>query len=171
METFDAIRARRNVRSFESRPVADADLDAILEAARRTPSARNKQRWDFVLCTDRAQLEALSGVWQGAGHVAGAAAAIALIAPIGQTPAEDGSIEYDLGQATMTIMLAAADRGIGTAHASVADQELAQSLLGFPDGLRCAYLLSVGYPADRPLKPINKPDRREFEDVVHRGTW
>jgi nitroreductase len=171
METFDAIRARRNVRSFEPRPVADADLDAILEAARRTPSARNKQRWDFIVCTDRAQLEALSGVWQGAGHVAGAAAAIAMIAPIGGTPAEDGSIEYDLGQATMSIMLAAADLGIGTAHASVADQELAQSLLGFPDDRRCAYLLSVGYPSDRPLAPILRPDRRPFDEVVHRGSW
>jgi nitroreductase len=171
METFDAIRSRRNVRSFEDRPLADDDLEAILEAARRTPSARNKQRWDFVVVTDRAQLEALSGVWKGAGHVAGAAAAIAMIAPIGESAEENGSIEYDLGQATMSIMLAAADRGIGTAHASVADQELAGRLLGFPEDRRCAYLLSVGYPADRPLKPINKPDRRALDDVVHRGTW
>jgi nitroreductase len=171
METFDAIRARRNVRSFDTRPVPDADLDTILEAARRTPSARNTQRWDFVVCTDRAQLEALSGVWKGAGHVAGAAAAIALIAPIGESPAENGSIEYDLGQATMSIMVAAADLGIGTAHASVADQELARNLLGFPDDRRCAYLLSMGYPGDRPLAPIARPDRRPFDDVVHRGSW
>lgn len=171
METFDAIRARRNVRSFDTRPVPDADLDTILEAARRTPSARNMQRWDFVVCTDRAQLEALAGVWKGAGHVAGAAAAIALIAPIGESPAENGSIEYDLGQATMSIMVAAADLGIGTAHASVADQDLARSLLGFPADRRCAYLLSVGYPGDRPLAPIARPDRRPFDDVVHRGSW
>lgn len=171
METLDAIHARRNIRSFDTRPVPDADLDTILEAARRTPSARNMQRWDFVVCTDRAQLEALSGVWKGAGHVAGAAAAIALIAPIGESPAENESIEYDLGQATMSIMVAAADLGIGTAHASVADQDLARRLLGFPEDRRCAYLLSVGYPGDRPLTPIARPDRRPFDDVVHRGSW
>lgn len=171
MDTLDAIHARRNVRSFDSRPVPDADLDTILEAARRTPSARNMQRWDFVVCIDRAQLEALSGVWKGAGHVAGAAAAIALIAPIGESPAENGSIEYDLGQATLSIMVAAADLGIGTAHASVADQDLARSLLGFPEDRRCAYLVSVGYPGDRPLAPMARPDRRPFDDVVHRGGW
>jgi len=35
----------------------------------------------------------------------------------------------------------------------------------------CAYLLALGYPADRPLRPIERPDRRDFDDVVHRGRW
>jgi nitroreductase len=34
-----------------------------------------------------------------------------------------------------------------------------------------SYLLGVGYPADRPLTPIVKPDRRPFTEVVHRGRW
>ena len=34
-----------------------------------------------------------------------------------------------------------------------------------------AYLLGVGYPADRPLKPIRKPNRRPFDEVVHHGHW
>lgn len=50
METWDAIRSRRNVRAYERRPIAAADLDRILEAARRTPSASNRQRWDLVVC-------------------------------------------------------------------------------------------------------------------------
>lgn len=171
METFDAIRSRRNVRTFTDGGIDPTDLDRILEAARRSPSARNRQRWDFVVSTDRSRLQALAGVWQGAWHVAAAPAAIALIAPDAETPEENASIEYDLGQVTMSIMLAAADLGIGTAHASVADQDLAKSLLGFPDGHRCAYLLSIGYPGDRPLKPIQNPDRRPFDEVVHRETW
>ena len=56
METWDAISSRRNVRAFADRPIADEDLDRILEAARRTPSSSNQQRWDFVVCTDREQL-------------------------------------------------------------------------------------------------------------------
>lgn len=171
METFDAIRSRRNVRAFADRAIDASDLDRILEAARRSPSARNRQRWDFVVCTERSRLEALAGVWQGAWHVAAAPAAIALIAPVAESPEENGSIEYDLGQVTMSIMLAAADLGIGTAHASVADQDLARGILGFPESHRCAYLLSIGYPGDRPLKPIQNPDRRPFDDVVHRERW
>ena len=43
------------------------------------PSAKNRQAWDFVIVTDKAQLQELSTVWQGAGHIAGAAAAIAFV--------------------------------------------------------------------------------------------
>ena len=42
---------------------------------------------------------------------------------------------------------------------------------GVPDGYEVAYLLGVGYPADRPLKPIRKPNRRPFDEVVHHGHW
>jgi nitroreductase len=80
-------------------------------------------------------------------------------------------IQYDLGQATMSIMLAADDLGIGSAHAAVTEQDLAQRILGFPDDRFCAVLISLGYPADRPLKPIKRPTRRPFEDVVHRDSW
>ena len=62
VETWDAIRSRRNVRAYADRPIDRSDLDRILEAARRTPSSSNRQRWDFVVCTDRAQLQELSRV-------------------------------------------------------------------------------------------------------------
>ncbi len=39
MQTWDAIMARRNVRSFTDRPIPAADLDRILEAGRRAPSS------------------------------------------------------------------------------------------------------------------------------------
>jgi nitroreductase len=171
METWDAIRSRRNVRSYAERPIPSEDLDRVLEAGRRTPSAGNQQGWDFVVCTDRDQLTELSRVWRGARHVAGSAATVALVAPV---PADDRGRElgqYDLGQATMSMMLAAADLGIGSAHAAVADQDLARQLLGFPGDRFCAWLITFGYPADRPLAPIEQPDRRPFTDVVHRGRW
>ena len=74
METWDAIRARRNVRSYGEEAIAPEDLDRILEAARRTPSAGNQQPWDFVVCTDPELLAQLARVWRSAGHVAGSAA-------------------------------------------------------------------------------------------------
>ena len=58
MQTWDAIRARRDVRAFADTPIDEPDLDRILEAARRTPSSMNQQAWDFVLVTDRAELRA-----------------------------------------------------------------------------------------------------------------
>jgi len=71
----------------------------------------------------------------------------------------------------MSMMIAAADLGIGTAHASVAEQDLARSILGHPADRFCAYLMSLGYPADRPLSIMRHPKRRSFDEVVHRGHW
>ena len=171
METWDAIRARRNVRSYRADPVSAADLERIAEAAWRAPSGSNRQHWTFIIVTDRDQLQALSAVWRGAGHIAGAAAAIAMVMP--QTD-DDHSREvdrYDLGQATYAMMAAAADLGIGTGHAGVGDQEAARKILGVPADHDVVYMLGIGYPADRPLKPIARPNRRPIAEVVRHGHW
>jgi nitroreductase len=171
METWVAIRSRRNVRSYSEQAIAPQELDRILEAARRAPSAGNQQAWDFVVCTDPEQLARLARVGPAAGHVAGAAAAIALVAPSSDDPQLRDLVQFDLGQAAMSVMLAAADLGIGSAHAGVHDQELARRLLGLPEDRFCALLVTLGVPADRPLTPIGRPNRRPFTDVVHRGRW
>lgn len=106
LKTWDAIRARRKVRSSRPDQVPDTDLDRIAEAGWRSPPARNQQHWDFVIVTDRNQLEGLSTLWRGAGRIGSAPAAIAFI--------------------------------------------------GCPR------------PA---LRPVVKPDRRPFGEVVHRGRW
>ena len=171
METWDAIRARRNVRTYLPDPVPAADLDRIAEAGWRTPSAGNRQHWNFIIVTDREELQALSTVWQGAKHIAGAAAAIALVIPQYEEERSRMISQYDLGQATYAMMVAAADLGIGTGHSSVGDQAKAREILGVPDDHDVAFLIGVGYPADRPLKPIAKPDRLPFDQVVRHGRW
>ena len=69
------------------------------------------------------------------------------------------------------MMLAAADLGIGSGHAAIGDQEACRRILRTPTDHICAYMLAFGYPADRPLKPIAKPNRRPIAEVVHRGRW
>jgi nitroreductase len=176
METWEAIRSRRNVRSFEDRPVPEDHLNEILEAGRRAPSSQNWQPWTFVVVTERERLVELAQVWQGAGHVAHSAATVALVASASPPSSAEqerrrGTLYYDLGQATMSIMLAAAGLGIGSCHSAVGDQDLAREVLGFPDDKFCAYMISLGYPADRPLSLIRRPDRRPFDEVVHREHW
>jgi nitroreductase len=171
VDTWDAITARRNVREFDGRPVSREHLDRILEAARRSPSSQNWQPWDFIAVTGRELLTELSGVWRGAGHVAGSAATIALIAPLPESDFHRSRLTYDLGQATMSIMIAAADLGIGSCHSSVGDHDRAREILGFPADKDCFYLISLGYPAARPLTPIKRPNRRPFGAVVHYDRW
>jgi nitroreductase len=150
--------------------VADEALDLILEAGRRAPSAGNWQPWDFVLVTDRAQLVELAKVWQGAKHVAGAAAAIGIVAPEPQDDGQSALLQYDLGQATYAMAVAAADLGVGTAHAAAADQDR-QEGSGFPrgtfPGVRALRRLSGG----QALAVIERLNGLPFDEVVHRGRW
>jgi nitroreductase len=171
VDTWDAILSRRNVRQYTDQPIAKADLDRILEAARRAPSSKNWQPWDFVLVTDRDQLAELSDAGQYATHVPGAAAAVALVMEDFDDPQRREDARFDLGQAMMSMMLAATDLGIGTGHVTVHDQGVAHRVLGLPDDRFCAYLVALGYPADRPLKPVRHPKRRSFDEVVHRDRW
>ena len=171
METWDAIRARRNVRQYTDQPLTRADLERILEAGRRAPSSTNWQPWHFVVVTVREVLGELSGVWRGAGHVATSAATIALVAAETDDELHARWLQYDLGQATAYMMLAAADLGIGSGHAAVSDQDEARRVLRVPADHWCPYLIALGYPADRLLRPIEHPDRRPFDDVVHWEHW
>jgi nitroreductase len=171
METWDAITSRRNVREFADRPIGDEDLDQILEAGRRAPSSRNSQPWDFIVVTDRGQLTELAGVWRGGGHIAHSAATVVIVLPALDGPDHRARAAFDVGQASMQMMIAAADRGIGSGHSAVGDQDRARELLGFPDDRSAYIMIDLGYPADRPLAPLRRPNRRAFEEVVHRGRW
>ena len=171
METWEAITSRRNVREFEERTISEEDLDRILEAGRRAPSSRNWQPWDFIVVTDRAQLGELAGVWRGGGHIAHSAATVAVVLPEFDDAERRQRAAFDVGQTSMQMMVAAADLGIGSGHSAVGDQDTARVILGLPEDRSVYIMVDFGYPADRPLRPIRRPDRRPFDEVVHRGRW
>jgi len=173
VETWEAIRTYRAIRSFADRPLTEEHLDRIIRAGRRAPSSKNTQRWDFVACLDREHLRELSGVGPFAGHIAGACAAIALVTPTADDPDRQAWIMFDLGQAAQNMLLAAWDVGVGGVHAAVYDEQLARKLLGYPEGRRCDLILSFGYPADASEleAPLGRGGRRPLGDVVHRERW
>jgi nitroreductase len=168
-----AISKFRAVRAFADRPLEPDVLDRILDAGRRAPSSKNLQRWHFVACTDRAHLQQLAAVGPFAGHVAGAAAAVALVTPEAQEAWDAESIAFDLGQCAQNMMLAAFELGVGSVHATVYEEGLARELLGYPDGFRCRYLISLGYPAepDALTRPLRKGGRKPLHEIVHRERW
>jgi nitroreductase len=94
----------------------------------------------------RDRLAALSAVGDFAGHLAGAATAIALLTP---DPSAEGphSIMWDLGRAAQNMTLLAWSRGIGSVPATVYDQDLCRQILGYPADWHCEYILSFGFAA------------------------
>lgn len=172
MQIQDAVDGMRVVRDFADRPLDTTDLRALLHAGRRTASSKNQQRWDFVVVRDRERLTTLSGAGRFGGHLAGAAAGIALVVP---SPAVDdaASVLWDLGRAAQSMTLAAWDRGIGSCPTTVYDPEVAADVLGLPDDRWCPFILSFGYPADPSVltAPLRAGGRDTLTEVVHGETW
>ena len=168
-----AIARVRVIRRFAEGPIEPAHLDRILRAGRRAGSSKNLQRWAFIVCRDRAHLEALVAVGPFAGHLAGAALAIALVTPDPHAPGAPLSIAFDLGRAAQNMVLAAWELGIGSAPATVYEHDLARRLLGYPADQHCEYLLSFGYPADAAdLTRLPRPGgRRDLDEMVHEERW
>jgi nitroreductase len=173
VETWDAIRTMRAVRAFADRPLDSEHLERILRAGRRAPSSKNSQRWEFVACRDREHLRQLSKVGDFAGHVAGAAAAVAIVVPRADTAESQAWIAFDNGQAAQNMLLAAWDLGIGGVHAAVYDEDMARELLGYPAEYRCDQMLSFGYPADPSIisAPPARGGRRPLSDLAHDERW
>lgn len=73
------LKSLRTVRFFEREPVSREALDDILEVARWSGSARNRQPWEFVVVRDRGTLETLAALEGYAQHLADAAVGIVLV--------------------------------------------------------------------------------------------
>ncbi len=173
MDVHEAIATKRAVRAFADRPIAAGDLRRILDAGRLAGSSKNLQRWAFVVVRDRSRLRELAGVGMSAGHIAGAALAIALVTPDPGRPDQPLSVTWDSGGAAAQMMLAAWAMGIGSCPATVYDQPLARSILGLPEDLHCEFILSFGYPADPGVltAPRRPGKRRPLDEVVHEERW
>jgi len=172
-DAWTAIRTKRMVRNFQQRPLEPDHLTRIVDAGRHSASSKNQQRWDFVVVQDRARLEALSKCGPFAGHLAGAAAAIALVTPDVRRPGGSLSVVWDLGMAAENMMLAAWELGVGSCPATVYDHDIAREVLGYPDDRLCGWILSFGYPADPQdlTRPPRAGGRKSLDEVVHTETW
>lgn len=173
MDVEEAVRAKRAVRRFSTRPLAEGDLTAILEAGRRAHSAKNLQRWAFIVVRDRERLAQLATLGPWCGHVAGAAAAVALVAPDPRAGGAPPSVLWDLGGAAAQMMLVAWGRGVGSCPATVYEPARARELLGYPEGMSCEFMISLGYPADPAAltRPARPGGRRPLSKLVRAERW
>ena len=55
MDFFDVVTTQRAMRRLETRPIPDAVLRQIMEAAICAPSGGNRQGWSFVVVRDAAK--------------------------------------------------------------------------------------------------------------------
>jgi nitroreductase len=173
MDVAKAVHGLRVVRRFRAEALSDDDLHAILAAGRRTGSSKNLQRWHFIVVRDRDRLGQLATVGEFAGHLASGAAAIALVTPDPAQADSPHSVMWDLGRAAQNMVLVAWERGIGSVPATVYDQDLCRTILGYPADNHCEFILNFGYPAnDAALtRPLRSGGRKPLAEMVFYERW
>lgn len=143
------------VRRFDpAREVPVATVGELLEAARWTGSARNRQPWRFVEVRDRAAIARLSALGAYAQFVAEAPVVVVIAS------ADNGfaDTDFDTGRITQSLVLAAAAAGLGSCPATLfpeANVEAARALLCLPESWCPRHVLALGYPA--PSAPPQGP--------------
>jgi nitroreductase len=170
LSVSDVIRLKRAVRKFTPDPLPEEAITTILNAGRRAQSSKNSQPWHFIAITEKAILKQLSECGEWAGHIAGAALAVAILTP---EPTAQFQTMFDAGQAAAYMQLAAWEQGIGSCPASIYEPEKARQILGFPGEWHLRIVLSFGYPLqeDKLTAPPKKGGRRILDDIVHREKW
>jgi nitroreductase len=166
------VQSRASIRQYDERAVSDTDIIAIVEAARRAPSAENAQPWRFVAVKSAASREALarvcfSGIFSPTRFAARAPLLVALCAEraglieAGKSIKDRAMYQLDCGIAGEHLVLQAAELGLGTCWIGWFNRRAARKALGVPWHVRVVSLIAVGYPRagdvrkQRPRKPLS----------------
>lgn len=159
MELTETIRTRQSIRDYEDRPVPEEKLQRVLEAARLSPSASNRQERKFIVVRDSQRRRALAHAAGGQAHIANAPVVIAAVATMPEYVMRCGVPAYavDVAIAVDHITLAAVDEGLGTCWVGAFSQEEARDILNVPDKYRIVTLLPLGFPCDTEKARLRKP--------------
>ena len=161
--TYQRILGLRAIRKFQDRPLDPEDLDRVLEAARWTGSAKNRQNWSVVAVQDPDQKERLAGCCNTGGPLGKAPAGLALVQ-------EPETYEFDIGRMAQNIMLSADALGMATCPVTMHREHDAAAVLGVPEGWRCRYVIAIGYPAPS-AEPARFGGRKSIGEIVHRDSY
>ena len=165
------LRGQRQTRSYVPTPVAPEALDALIEVARWTGSATNRQPWKFVVVDDREVLSALSRAKGGTEWIANAGAAFVILTE-GETAEAS---RFDAGRVAERLLLGS--NAVGLAGAIVSwspgfGEETVRELLGVPAGLWIYAAVIIGEPDTSQPKPTAKPNpRKPVEEIVVRNRF
>lgn len=178
------IAERWSPRAYADRPVAHAQVIAMLEAARWAPSAFNAQPWRFVVfekTEDPDAFERAFGTlipfnqsWNGNAQV--------LIAVLADTLTSKGTANpgasYDAGAAAMALLLQAHAQGLAAHAMSGLDAGAFRTIFAIPERYDVLSMISVAHHGDAQSLPAALAEREQaprarlpLDQIAHFGAW
>jgi nitroreductase len=150
VEVIEAIKSRRSIRSYKSKPITDELLQKVLGAARLAPSANNAQPWKMIVVRNE---EKKLKVAQAANNKNWLAEAPVIIVACGIPDDADAymggymnSFPVDVAIALDHLTLMAASEGLATCWIGHFNEDKLKDLLEIPEDIHIVALLPIGYP-------------------------
>ena len=152
--TYEKIRKRRTIRKYLQKAVPEEALLKCVDAARLSPSGRNRQPLRYVIVNDSKLLKQVFSTLSWATDLPDyypteeetpRAYIVILLDKNTPTPIHDASI------AAMSISMVAYDEGLGSCILGSVDREKLKDILKVPEGLAVALVVALGYPAENPV--------------------
>lgn len=194
MDLFEAIRTTRAMRRLDpDRPVSDADVRTILEAALKGPTGGNQQPIRWLVIRDQETKDRLQEIYQRCwnrgrepyaaepGRIAPAVLSSAdhlaehlhrspvLILACADTGPKGRRHDASVYPSVQNLMLAARALGLGTTltTAHLFEEDAVKDLLGIPPHVTTYALIPVGHP----LGKWGEPKRRPLGEVSYHDRW
>ena len=179
--TIECLLNHKSIRKYADRPVEPETLSLLLRAGIRAPSAGNLQNYSLMVVDDEGVMARLAKD-AGAPFLSRAPMCIISLvdysrfkrlcelndAPFGfDTPDAVFIGVWDAIVALHNISVAAESLGLGTCYIGFILETDNREILGLPDHVFAAGMMSVGYPDEEPGLRTRLP----VEAVVHRNRY
>jgi nitroreductase len=164
MDVFTAISQRSSVRAYKGTDVEEDKLRKILEAARLSPSASNRQEWKFIVVKNKETRKKLAKACFGQSFIAEAPVVIVGCATESNSIMACGQPTYtvDVSIACSFMILQAYELGLGTCWIGAFKEDEVKRILKIPEFFRVVALTPLGYPNH----PPSQKSRKGFEQIV-----
>lgn len=169
MEFKEVIRQRYSCKKYSDRQVEKEKIDAILEAGRLAPTAKNLQEQHIYVIQSKELLEKIDTVTP-CRYGAPTVIAVAFdknnvfTYPGGK---RDSGVE-DASIVATHMILAAEDEGVNSCWLNFFDPDQAAQVLGLPENEEVLMLMDLGYAAEGTGPLPNHGTRKPLDETV---TW
>lgn len=164
MDVLKTLQERRSIRAYKDTPVEEEKLLKVLEAARISPSAGNRQEWKFIVVRDKETIKKLSVAARNQHFVAEAPVVLVACGTEPEKVMACGQSAYtvDLSVAMSYMILEAAEQGLGTCWLGAFFEDQVKTVLDIPENIRVVAMTPMGYAAEK----RGMTARKKLEEII-----
>jgi nitroreductase len=158
MDVSTAIRQRSSVRGYKTTDVEEDKLRKVLEAARLSPSASNRQDWKFIVVKSKETKKKLAKAAFGQSFIGEAPVVVVACGTDSKAVMGCGQPTHtvDVSIACAFMILQACELGLGTCWIGAFDEDETKKILNIPGHVRVVAVIPLGYPNQTPSQKFRK---------------